>query len=144
MTKNKNNRWGMAPSSLVFGLIVFFMMISGFGMFFSELGGQYNYTSPAIDKYNNMTGVSTQVKSMGSAVSNSTIVQTDIFLAATIGAWNSIKLFFSFGDTISTLIGMVVQDPNFALPSWLEVGLNALVLSVITFGIISAIFRKEV
>jgi hypothetical protein len=136
-------RKGYTASSLVIGLLIFFIVIAGFVDFSSNLSATYNYTnSTALNKYNNLTGIVGGIEGMGSLAGNSTVSNGAFFFIDPGSIWRVFKLFFSFGDFVNSIGGMVVSD--FALPGWLITALNALVLIVVVVTIISAAMRKDV
>jgi hypothetical protein len=137
-------RKGFSASSLVIGLLVFFVIIAGFVDFFSGMSDTYSYTnSSALNKYNNLTGIVGSVEGMGSLTGNSTVTSSSTFFFIDPGAiWRVFKLFFSFGDFVNAIGGMASSD--FHLPVWIITAINAFVLLTIVVTIISAAMRKDV
>jgi hypothetical protein len=140
-----SGRKGFSASSLVIGLLIFFVIIAGFVDFFSGMSDTYSYTnSTAINKYNNLTGIVGSIEGMGTLAGNSTSSTQsgfDSFLSAGT-LWSVFKLFFGFGDFVNAIGGMVSSD--FHLPFWLITAINAFVLITIVLTIISATIRRDI
>jgi hypothetical protein len=137
-------RKGMAASDLLFGVVIFFGVIAGLSLFVTDISTNYGYTSPQLDKYNNLSGVQSLVSSMGFVVGNSTVSDsgTNYFFISAGSIWGAFKFFFQVPGYILAILANASAD--LGLPLFVVPLVAILTLLTIMMTAISSAMRKDV
>ena len=142
--KNKmmKGKKGMLPRDILLSIVVFSAFMTG--AFYIAGGMFHDYGIPYSDNsslYNKLDSMSSQTTTMKTSLENSgTSVVGDILLFPR-GVWESIKLTFSAGDIIKTIVEQIGNDYN--IPSFLIYAFMTMLIITIVFGILSAVMRKK-
>ena len=134
----------MKIAHLLFGLVLFFMIIAGSVVTIGELNAAYpgaNMSGTWNNTYNKIDTVSDTSNMMYRNVSNSTVKDTAIVWLPS-AVWKTMMLSVKSAWITKDIAQNIEQD--LGLPNWFMEGVITLIVLAVVFAIAAAIFRRNV
>jgi hypothetical protein len=129
----------MKPGLIIVALLVVSIVSIGFSSFQSDIASNYGVTAKNMTYLSAANQTQNQLNSIRQTIENST-VQPSFFVGLT-GAWSALTLMFAPFNIVNTLITDV--SAILGIPVWASSAIAAIVFALITFAILSAIFKWE-
>lgn len=124
-------------------IVIFSMMITAYAGLIGEFGAQYqtNSSTEFGATFNKTLAVKAESEEMQKAL-NTTEVSSlgSAFLWAT-GAWNILMMVFNSVDLLADIIGDFAEI--FSIPKWVATATITIILIIVIFEIIGAIFKRN-
>lgn len=125
-------------------IIVFSMVIAGLSTFLADLNHEYGLGVDTSwnETYNQLDQVSGVTEDIRNATEGSEITTADAFETISEGGMGAMKLVFNSFSLMDTIMTDLMRE--IGLPPWLYQGFLAILIVIVSFLIISAIFRVEI
>jgi len=123
--------------------VVFSMLITAYAGYVAEFTTEYkpNVTVKFNQTYSKLTAFKNETETMQAALNTSEVSSLgSAFLWAT-GAWNVLIMVFRSVDILRVIIGDFVED--FGIPSWVATAVLTIILVIVIFEIVGAIFKRK-
>jgi len=132
-------------SSIIIGVVLLGMIVIGFSSFSNNLASTYgrNMSTSQYESMNKIDNISNNVNNMRDKLDkgSDSDMSADADIGLLTGGWSAIKLILNLPDILISLVSDIANI--LGVPHIFVTGITVIIISVIIFGLISLIFKRD-